>query len=227
MAMGWLRSKEDDPDNNQGEFKPETLKADIDKSLEEKLNKFKADNEATLSPIMEMARQWQESRAAEQRTAEASRRQERQDDLEVTDDMYITNPREAIDRATKPYREQTQALAAITMRRELLGSKPYYTGELKNKIDSLIEAQPLAMRANQGVLDNCYYTIIGRHQEEINEGKYKRQVSAATFNSNSGTTDDQSLPENRKFNQEEARIMKVFGLDAKDVIRGEQELGYV
>ena len=227
MGMGWFKDSKEDPDNNQGEYKPEVMKADIDKSIEDRFNSFREENKQALNPLLEMATSWREQRDREQNERNAAARVERQNDYEVTDEMYITNPREAIDRATKPFREQTQALAAITMRNEILGGREYYTGELKQQIDQLVESQPLSQRANAALLDNAYYTIVGRNNQAISEGKVKKQMSAATFNGNSNAPVDKESPENRVFDQEDQKYMKIFGLSAKDVAKAEQELGYV
>lgn len=225
----WFRStKGNDPDENQGEFKPDEFKNELSTEFKTQIDALKAEHATTLAPLIEMANNFKSAQDEAARQRQVASNKKTAEDNEVDDDLWITNPAEAHRRSTLSLRNQTAGVAALTMRREVLSELPYYTGALKDEIDTLIEAQPLEHRANSGVLKNAYYTVVGKHTEEINEGKYKKQLSAASFSGNgTGGTGSKTEEEKQELSEEEKYAAKKFGFTEADWNKSKQELGYV
>jgi hypothetical protein len=232
MANNWLRfgkQGSDDADDNQGEIKPDAFKAELESSFKKELDALKTEQDSKLAPLIEMANNFKAAQAEAERQRTVANNKTRATELEVDDDLWITNPAEAHRRSNANLVAQTQATAAITMRREVLSDLPYYHGELKEKIDQLIEAQPLSNRANPAILKNAYYTVLGQHTDELNEGKYKKATFGVGLNG-SGTGSATGTDTNEKaieLNDDEKSIARSFGMSEKDWLKSKEELGYV
>ncbi len=227
----WFRQgngSSNDPDDNQGEFKPDEFKKELSTEFKTQLDALKAENETKLAPIIEMANNFKAAQEEAARQRQVQQNKQHQDDNAVDDDLWITNPAEAHRRSTLALKNQTAGIAAITMRREILSDMEYYTGPLKDEIDQLIEAQSLEHRANPGVLKNAYYTVVGKHAAEIQEGKYKKQLNAATFSGNgTGAPGSKTSEETEELSDDEKYAAKKFGFTEADWNKSKQELGYV
>jgi hypothetical protein len=77
-------------------------------------------------------------------------------------------------------------------------------------------------------LKNAYYTVVGKHAAEIQEGKYKKQLSGVSFSGN-GTGGSGSRTEDEKLTltNEERYADSRFGFSEADWLKSKGELGYV
>ena len=115
----------------------------------------------------------------------------KQDELDAElEDLILTNPKEAIRRATEGQSVAIMTLRADNIRRETFEDQDkfkYYAGSIKAEVDALIAGQSLAARNDPSVVENCYHTVMGKHVDEIAEGKLKSRFAAGT-GSSSGTS---------------------------------------
>ena len=106
------------------------------------------------------------------------------------EELMLTNPREAIRRATEGQTNAIKAVHADNVRREVFEDStkfPYYHGDLKREIDTLLASQAVDFRLNPQNIENCYHTVVGKHNTEIVEGKIKNRFAGAD-NGSRGTS---------------------------------------
>jgi type II secretory pathway pseudopilin PulG len=123
-------------------------------------------------------------------------RQEQQGTIEEQIEALMLEGKtsEAIALATSGQTLAIKATHAELVRREVFEDQekfPYYHGDIKREVDSLIASQAVDFRTNPQNIENCYNTILGKHTKDIVEGKLKTRFaqSTSTTRSKSGTGD--------------------------------------
>src|ERR1700692_2946691 len=137
------------------EFKPEQLEAKITENFTSALAKFREEQAEANKPLQEMAAAIMAER--NERTAKAQREAAAKNakDSEVTAEDYLLDPEGATKRAMQPLARATMGLAAKEAKREALGDKEYYHGDIKSKVDAMIAQQPLESQTRADVIENC------------------------------------------------------------------------
>ena len=120
--------------------------------------------------------------------------EQEQEENEELSALLLTDPNAAYAKLASRTNAGVMQLAAQNARREVFSDAandyPYYTGTLKSEIDSILGQQPLHMQSNVDLIKNTYHTVLGRHMNEITEGKIKdRFASAGGGGRSSGTKD--------------------------------------
>ena len=137
--------------------------------------------------------------------------------------MILTNPKEAIRRATEGQSVAIMTLRADGIRRETFEDQEkfkYYTGDFKSKVDALIAGQNLTARNDSSVVENCYKTVLADHMDQILEGKLKSRFASGT--SSSGTSSG-SAGDSGSGGREKAKIDASL---EKDIRRAAAQTGY-
>lgn len=224
----WFNKKQD-TDETQGEFDPSKFQESVVNSTKAELEAFKTELTSKLGGVEEITNYFKEQKAEVERRKAAEIENKRKEETEVDADLWITNPEEAARRTNEPLERRQQALAAITMRREVLGDKEFYTGEVKEKVDAMIEQQPLAARANSSVLLNCYKVVLGDYYLKGEGDKLKKQAAFTSFNGNGtgGSGAGGGKESEETLSPEELDIARKFGMSDKDWITSKKELNYV
>jgi len=231
MPADWLQRKKETGEleiNNEALtsiVKPqlEAVKKDVDSSIDAKLK-------PVLTYIEAQTKKEQEAEA--QRAAAARKKQQEESEIDETD--YITDPKGAIDKRIAPLERTIMAQNAIIMRKETLEKMDYYSSdpEFKNKVDALIDAQPLSSRANAAVIMNAYKSVFFDNRKEIEEGKIKSQASLLSnagggTGGHSGSSRSNGQGDDDIMSQEEKNYAAKLGISEKDWAAQKKELEYV
>ena len=110
-------------------------------------------------------------------------------DAEI-EELMLTNPREAIRKATETQSAVILQIRADNIRRELFEDQDkfkYYAGDIKREVDALIQAQSLSSRNDPSVVENCYLTVLGKHTDDVAEGKLKNRFAGSETNRGTST----------------------------------------
>jgi hypothetical protein len=161
---------------------------------DELVNQIKAGSEAAskVSKIEEMLtgltsivqadkadREKAKTEAAAERARTAGTARDEQTDAEI-EELILTNPREAIRRATEGQTLAIKAVHADNVRREVFEDQDkfkYYSGDIKREVDALLASQAVDFRLSPQNIENCYHTVLGKHTDEIAEGKLKSRFA--------------------------------------------------
>lgn len=130
------------------------------------------------------ARQKREKDEADRIAALNRNKKDEELDTEL-EELLLTNPREAIRRATEGQTNAIKSVHADNVRREVFedGDKfPYYTGDIKREVDALLASQPVDFRLHPANVESTYHTIIGKHNKELMEGKIKSRFAGSEGN---------------------------------------------
>lgn len=100
---------------------------------------------------------------------------------------------------------------------------PYYAGDIKRKVDEMIEAEPLVNQTNPLVVRNCYKIVMADHLKELQEGKLRSRLSNATGSSTSTTSqiDPNALP---SLTDDEKKTAKNLGISETDWAKTKKDL---
>lgn len=145
-------------------------------------------------------------------------------DSEAFGDLIFTDPQAAINKAIEPTQLALINLKADGMRREIFEDTQkykYYHGSIKSEVDKLIAAQPVTARVDPSVIENAYLTVVGRHADEIIEGKLKSRFSGAESSSRgtaSGSAGDRGSQDSDAIviTDDIKKIAKGFGITPED-----------
>lgn len=138
--------------------------------------------------------------------------------------LMLTDPRAAIAKATSGHGIAIMTLRADQIKRDVFEDAErykYYHGDIKKEVDALIAGQTLAARNDPSVVENCYLTVLGRHNDEILEGKIKSRFagteshSRGTSSGSAGST-GASSKEPRVIPDDVRKIAKQFGITPED-----------
>lgn len=117
--------------------------------------------------------------AAAARKAAADKQPEIDAEIE---ELMLTNPREAVRRLTEGQTEAIKIVHADAVRREVFEDQQkfkYYTGDIKREVDALLAGQKVDFRMQPANVENCYHTVLGKHTDEIAEGKIKNRFAGS------------------------------------------------
>lgn len=159
--------------------------------------------------------------------AAAAKKTQQQTQTEADEEieaLMLTDPKQAILKATTPQAIAIMTLRADNIRREVFEDTEkykYYHGDIKKEVDALLAAQKLDARNDPSVVENCYLTVLGKHNDEILEGKIKTRFagsessSRGTSSGNAGNT-DAAEKKNRIIPDDVKRAAKQFGITPED-----------
>jgi type II secretory pathway pseudopilin PulG len=115
--------------------------------------------------------------------------------------MLAGKTKQAIALATSGQTTAIKAIHAEQVKKDLFEDQDkfkYYHGDIKREVDSLLANQPVEFRMKPENIQNCYDTIIGKHHEQILEGKIKtRFASGSGGNTASGSAGDSGTGGNK------------------------------
>ena len=230
MAMWWQKQK-----NEQGEEQlaiPKELEDQIKEGAEgaKKISKLETLLEDLVSTQQQEKKDRDDAAKAVRDAAARKQAESQSGELdEKIEELLLTNPREAIRLATAGQTEAIKAVHADSVRREVFEDQTkfkYYSGDVKREVDALIASQGVDFRLNPANIENCYLTVIGKHADEIAEGKIKTRFagsesgSRGTASGNAGDTSSGAAP--RTYDAETMKAFekaaKVTGLTVKDYV---------
>ena len=241
MAMWWQKQKND---NGTEELAiPKELEDQIKEGAEgaKKISKLEILLEGLVSTQQaEVAARKKEKDDADAAAAR-KRAVEGSDKLsEEIEELILTNPREAILRATAGQTEAIKAVHADNVRREVFEDTTkfkYYHGDIKREVDAMIVSQNVDFRLHPANIENCYHTVMGKHTDEIAEGKIKTRFagsessSRGTSSGSAGSTGTGGDREKIEYTADTLKAFekaaKVAGITTKDYIELYEKEGVI
>lgn len=155
---------------------------------------------------------------------------------EELQNLILTDPAAAIRRGTQDQSVAILTLRADQIKRDVFEDEerfPFYAGEVKSEIDKLLAGQSIQARNDPSVVENCYYTIVGRHAKEAQEGKLKSRFATSsgargTSASSAGGGKD-SESEKLEINDDIRRAARITGMSPEEYAKMlyDQGVGYV
>jgi hypothetical protein len=187
-----------------------------------------------IQAFVDESRAEKEAAAARART-EAQARNASQTDEELQQ-LILTDPGAAIKKGTQDQSMAILMLRADQLKRDVFEDAdkfPYYAGEVKSEIDRLLSGQTIQLRNDPSVIENCYYTVLGKHAEEAREGKLKSRFASSsgsrgTSSGNAGAGKDEDK-EHLEINDDIRRAARIAGMKPEDYAKMcyDQGVGYV
>jgi hypothetical protein len=226
---GSMSAEEERRSKSDIEIDPVKLKEEISTDFKTNLEAFKTSQDEQMKPVLSFVEEMKKER--DERVAEEARKKsaERAKENEVEDTDWLLDPSKAVEKKLQPTQMAVLSLAARQARRDVLEDKEYYHGEIKTKVDKMIEAQPLNQRTSPVVIENCYKLVMFDHQKDITEGKIKARNNSASFESNGtgGHGGKGSGDHEEEMSQDEKQAASALGISDKDWKSSKKELTYV
>ena len=176
-----------------------------------------------------------EEKQKKQREQQQSQQIQQEEEFE---ELMLTDPKRAVSMALQPTQQALLTLRADNLKREVFEDTKkfrYYHGDIKNEVDKLIAGQSIASRNDPSVIENAYLTVLGRHHDEIMEGKLKDRFAASDSSGRStasGSAGDSGTGAEKKplvVTDDIRRIAKGFGIKPEEYAKmlDEEGIGYV
>lgn len=241
MKLPWQRKAGENGADEIEVTLPDELKTRLENSISKgDFDSKLAELQASLSSISTRFQREDEERArASARKAQEDAATKNSYTKEQLDEMMLTDPVSAVQRLIKDQSEsQNQVLLSVradALRREVFEDQDkfqYYTGDLKQEVDKLLEAQTLAARNDRSVIEHAYYSTVGRHQRDLSDGKLKNRFAASDTGDRTTTgrvtsgTDPEEL---RPMSDDDRKAARILGFDEKEYQKmlKEEGVGYV
>jgi hypothetical protein len=227
MPVDWLTRKKE---TGEIELNNDAVTGIVKPQLDAVKTEINSSMDAKFKPMLDFINEQKEAKAEAVRQAAAKTRRE-ENETDPTD--WITDPESAVDKKIRPLQETIQAQNAIIMRGQTLDKMDYYSSdpEFKNRVDKLIDSQPLHLRANAGIIMAAYKNTHYDMQQEIKDGKVKSQASLLS-NAGGGTGGHSGSSSSRDtdndiMSEEEKNYARKLGISEKDWTSTKKELEYV
>jgi hypothetical protein len=187
--------------------------------INEFIDAFKAEKEVEKQKLQKQQQQQQQTQTEEE-----------------FEELMLTDPKRAMNIALQPTQQALLTLRADNLRREIYEDTKkfrYYHGDIKSEVDKLIAGQPLTARNDPSVIENAYLTVVGRHHDEIMEGKLKDRFAASESSGRataSGSAGDSGTAEKKSvvITDDIRKIAKGLGFKPEDYAKmlDEEGIGY-
>jgi stress response protein SCP2 len=191
-----------------------------------------------LKSIMETdaaARKKEKDDASAAAFAAARSKTKEETDAEI-EDLILTDPKKAIELATRSSNIAILTLNAQNVQREVFEDAEkfeYYHGDIKAEVNKMIAAQPLSARQDYSMIENCYHTVVGKHTKEIAEGKLKTRFagsengSRGTSSGAAGSSSSEGSKVKPELTDEIRRAARQVGIKAEDYAEMLQNEGVI
>ncbi len=177
-----------------------------------------------------------EKEAEKQKLAITKQKETQIQNEEEFEELMLTDPKRAMSMALQPTQQALLTLRADSLRRETFEDTKkfrYYHGDIKSEVDKLIAGQPLTARNDPSVIENAYLTVVGRHHDEIMEGKLKDRFAASESSgrsTSSGSAGDSGTAEKKQvvITDDIRKIAKGLGFKPEEYAKmlDEEGIGY-
>lgn len=192
-----------------------------------------------LDKINEFITSFQQEREEEKKKKQQQQQQQQsQENDEEFETLMLTDPKKAVSMALGPTQQAVLTLRADNLRREIFEDSKkfkYYHGDIKSEVDKLIAGQTLAARNDPSVVENAYLTVVGKHHDEIMEGKLKDRFAASDSSgrgTSSGAAGDSGTGGDKKapvITDDIRKLAKAFGTTPEEYAKllDAEGVGYV
>ncbi len=230
MAAEWVPSwlKKEDPKEEKVEL-PKELKESIENSIkttmspiEEKLKgldslvafaqEYKTDKEKAIKDAAD-------AKAA----AEAKKVKEDKPSSEDLAAALLQDPEGTFRDLSKHQVEFMLSMRADQIKDQVFRDRaeefPYYSGEVKTEVDKILSEQTLKFKTDPNAVANVYYTVVGKKQKDINDGKIKSRFASASGSSTNGTVKSEDGEIKLEMSAEMKRAAKLTGMSEEDFLK--------
>jgi hypothetical protein len=212
--------------NNEGEYKFELPKVIQDQLDEAKGLKTQVETMSTklgaLDDITAYIREQREA-AAKPKPKPVPSAEESEDERRELAGLLLTDPEAAYARLAGKTNAAVMMVRADNVRRETFEDNaekfPYYTGEVKLEINKILAKQSLEFRNSPEALENTYYTVVGKMQKEISEGKIKDRFASSTSSRGSGNLNEVDDRKKITVNDDITKIASQLGMKVDDYVK--------
>lgn len=211
------------------EFKPEKLKEDITAEFDSKFKTYQTEQDAKMKPLLDMASNLEADRVAKAKIAREAADKKTAENNEVDENDFLIDPVESVRKLQEPQTKLLVQLASRQARTEILGDEKYYYGDIKTKVDAMIDSQPMNQRVDPNMIRNAYKLVMYDHQQDITDGKIKARNTGAIFESNgtgghSGNDKGDAIED---WSKDEEFVASKMGINKTDWIKNRKELSFV
>jgi hypothetical protein len=184
--LGWMRKKDGAENEIEVSLSEEDKKRmDAASKVADELPEIKKrlDKMDSISSFIDEFKADREKEKTKKQQDQNNKTKEEQD--QELEELFLTDPKRAseitIQRSLQGTNNTLLQLRADSIKREVFEDAnkfKFYHGDIKTEVDKLIAGQTIAARNDPSVVENCYLTVIGRHNDEILEGKIKSRFAA-------------------------------------------------
>lgn len=240
MANSWF-SRNDT--NNEGDGKPkpfelsdehldkistETSKK-LETSLTERLSEMLGsalENNPVLKRVKAGFDADEQRRQQQQQQQQQTANNNSQTEFQTAYEQLDPEVRTVVDARFKQANSAAMRAEARETRRSIfedMENYPYYTGDLRAKMDTIIDGESLENQTNPVLIKNAYKIVVADHMKEIQEGKVKSRLSQISGNTTQTpiVNDPNAMP---SLSDEEKRQAKAFGVTEADWAKSKKEL---
>lgn len=184
--------------------------------------------------------QWvDEQKAQKKKDDDAAAARKAADDKNKSDEeleeLFLTDPKKAVEVATKGQQQLILTLRADNIKREVFEDAEkykYYHGDFKKKVDALLANQTLAAKNDPTVVENCYKSVLADHMDDIIQGKLKARFAQGTTNTNGtdgGKAGGDGGKKEYQITDDIKKLAKQFGMKPEEYAEAldKEGIGYV
>lgn len=216
----WMRKDEDKEEKNE---LPKELKDEIANSVKASTDPINEKLKSLDSLVAFAADYQKDKKEAKDKEEEAERirianknKKEEESDEDLAARL-LSDPKSVLNEANRPVINLALSIKADNVKREVFEDRkeefPYYEGDVRKEIDGILSKQTLAFRNDPLSVENVYYTVVGKKQKEISEGKIKSRFASVSSSTNSSKTDENFSIE---ITPEITRAARLSGMDIGD-----------
>lgn len=211
------------PDDQIAKAVQTSVKTEISAALDERLKGL-----SDIQAFVADAKKEKDAAAAAAAAKHSKEQLESQD--EELEQLLLTDPRKAIGMATEGQQKVILQLRADNIKRDVFEDAQrfeYYTGEFKSEVDKLIAQQPLAAQNDPTVVENCYFSLLGKKQKEIKENTLKSRFAGTSGSLGAGKTGEGAggTGDALEINDDIRKAAKIYGTTPEAYAKMVQEAG--
>jgi hypothetical protein len=223
------------PDDMKKQLEGAASKEEV-KALGTKFDELKASLDSINKHFTTEAEEKKAKLLEEQRRKQTETQTQTEEEL---NELFLTDPvaatKKLLQMSSQPANTALLTMRADSIRRETFEDAdkfPYYTGDIKSEIDKLLENEPLTNRNNRATVEHAYFSVVGRHIKDINEGKLKSRFASTEGNRGTSTGNVSGTHEDdnpKPLDDDGKKIAKMLGFTDEEYARmlKEEGVGYV
>lgn len=214
--------KKDEPLSKEAEDK---IKSIVDASVSGLSAKFEDKLKGLDSINAFVTKQNEKEAEAEKKRLEAEKNKNKPSGEDLAARILSGDVESVVKELTGDQAKLVLSVRADNVRREVFEDRaadfPYYTGDIKAEVDRIVRSQGLDFQNNPQALENTYYTVVGKKNKELQEGKLKSRFAASSGSNNSGAGDDDKSSRDKveiTITDDIKRAAKMTGLKVEDYV---------
>jgi hypothetical protein len=224
MAKKWYQMGREEEDEGGATALPKEIQEQLDevKGLKSQVSELTS-KLSGLDDITGYIRSQREESEARRRQAPVKTQDETQAEREELAALLLSDPEAAYAKMAAKTNAGVMQVAANLAKREVFEDNadryPYYTGEVKAEINKILSKQTLQFQTNHEALENTYYTVVGKMQKDIQEGKIKDRFASASGARGSQIASEEADRKKITPNDDILKISKQLGMNVDEYVK--------